>query len=372
MSEAHASTAALLAACAAGAFALSAALTRVAMRCCARWGFVDRPGGAGSHKAHARIVPYGGGSAIFASLALCVVAGLMIAWLWPGGLATTPLAERLAAYAGGLRERTPQLLAIFAAALGLHALGLIDDLRAQGPRVKLAVILAAAVLASTLGEVRIARFAGDAGSLALSVLWIGVITNSFNFLDNMDGLSGGVAAVCALFLALCGAMAGQVHVPALGALLLGSLCGFLLFNLPPARIFMGDAGSLVIGFLVAVLSAQTTYYAAADGGPPYALAMPLVLLAVPLYDFCTVVVIRLREGRSPFRGDRRHFSHRLVEHGLSTGMAVATICLATAATGLLATLLPGAGARETLTVLLVTVLVLSTIAILESPPRRQP
>ena len=108
---------------------------------------------------------------------------------------------------------------------------------------------------------------------------------------------------------------------------------------------------------------------AKPGKAPFALAMPLAVLAVPLYDFLSVTLIRLRERRSPFRGDQRHFSHRLVQRGLSRRMAVLTIYLATAATGLAATLLPGAGLRESVTILAVVVMVLLIVAALESPVR---
>lgn len=218
---------------------------------------------------------------------------------------------------------------------------------------------------------RLAEFAGSIGAIALTTLWIVIITNSLNFLDNMDGLSGGVTAIAAAFLAAAGVMAGQVFVPALAAVLCGAVCGFLVFNFPPARIFMGDAGSLVNGYLLSVIAVLTSYYDSGSGAPPYALAMPLIVLAIPLYDFTSVVVIRLFEGRNPFRGDQRHFSHRLVDRGLSRRMAVLTIYLATAATGLLATLLPGAGLRETLTVVAATLMVLLMIAILEAPLRNQ-
>jgi UDP-GlcNAc:undecaprenyl-phosphate/decaprenyl-phosphate GlcNAc-1-phosphate transferase len=188
----------------------------------------------------------------------------------------------------------------------------------------------------------------------------------------MDGLSSGVAAICLIFFIVCGLLAGQVLVPALGCVFLGALLGFWVFNFPPARIFMGDAGSLLIGYLLAVMAIMTTYFESGTGGPPYALAMPLVILAVPLYDFASVVLIRVAEGRNPLKGDQRHFSHRLVEHGLGKPFAVLTIYLATATTGLAATLLPGADLRRTLTVAIMVLMVLGVIAILESPPRRSP
>lgn len=370
MSESARWAAAMLGAALGVSFALSLGLTAMAIRVAPRLGLVDRPGGANSHKTHRRPTPYGGGTAMMlaawgpAAAAVVLASALSESWI------AERFGELARAYAGGLAQRGGQLAAVFAGALALHVLGLYDDVRAQGPWVKLTAIVGVAVWTAMAGGVAVAQFLGPATSIVLTVLWITIITNSLNFLDNMDGLSAGVAGICAMFLVICGLAAGQLLVPALGCLFLGAMAGFLVFNFPPAHVFMGDAGSLVLGYMLAVLSAMTTYYDSAGPMPPYALAMPLAILAVPLYDFTSVVVIRLMEGRNPLRGDRRHFSHRLVERGLSRRSAVLTIYLATAATGALATLLPGAGLRETLTVLAVVLMVLLIIAILEAPLRR--
>jgi UDP-GlcNAc:undecaprenyl-phosphate GlcNAc-1-phosphate transferase len=276
------------------------------------------------------------------------------------------------AYVGGIRNRTGQLLVILLGGLLLHVLGLADDKRPLSPSPKLLAIVAVAILTATVGRVRLAEFAGPTLSVILTTVWYIVIVNAFNFLDNMDGLSAGVAGICLLFITICGLMAGQVLVPALGCVFLGAVAGFLVFNFPPARIFMGDAGSLVIGYMLATVSVLTTYFHSGTGIPPYALAMPLVILAVPLYDFVSVVIIRLGEGRNPMQGDQRHFSHRLVDRGLSRRFAVLTIYLATATTGLTATLLPGADLRRTATIGVIVLMVLAIIAVLEAPLRKEP
>jgi len=348
---------------------LSSAATLIMLRISPRIGYVDRPGG---HKSHRAPTPYGGGVAIFWAAWLPSLAMLAFAGFVPGAWIAARFGELFEAYVGGIGERLLPTAAILAGGAALHVLGLIDDARPLGPRIKLPVMVAVSFAAAWLGDVRLAEFAHPAVSIALSALWIVVITNAFNFLDNMDGLSAGVAAICLALLAACGLAAGQVLIPVWAGLLLGAVCGFLVFNFPPARIFMGDAGSLVIGYMVAVISVLTTYYESGAGGPAFPLLMPLVVLAVPLYDFATVVTIRLREGRDPMRGDQRHFSHRLVEHGLSRRYAVLTIYLATLATGLTATLLPHADLRETITVGAIVLMVLAIIAILETPPRREP
>lgn len=357
----------LLGGAAIGSFLLSACLTFAMTRLAPRIGYIDRPFG---HKSHAAPMPYGGGVALFWAAWLPIILLLVLSHFVSDAWIRERFGENVRAYLGGLSDRTAPTLAILGGGLILHILGIIDDMRPLGPIPKLLTIVAAALLVAGPGHVRVAEFAGPTGAILITVCWIVVITNAFNFLDNMDGLSAGVAAICLLVLIVCGLLAGQLLVPGLGCLFLGAIGGFLLFNFPPARIFMGDAGSLVVGYLLAVISVLTTYYYSGVDSRPYALFMPLAALAVPLYDFASVVIIRLLEGRNPLRGDQRHFSHRLVDRGLSRRGAVLTIYLATAATGLGATLLPHADLRRTMTVAAMVLMVLLIIAILEAPLRK--
>ncbi len=165
-------------------------------------------------------------------------------------------------------------------------------------------------------------------------------------LDNMDGLSGGVAAIAvvdvghdALDSTTASRPTTQLFVAAMLLVLVGSLLGFLRHNWPPAKIFMGDAGSYFVGYWIAVSTLLATY-TGYRGESPHAVLAPLFVLAIPLYDMLSVIMIRLREGRSPFEGDKRHFSHRLVELGLSKKNAVFTIYLATLTCSMCALLLP--------------------------------
>ncbi len=356
----------ILAGAAGAALVLSAVLTLIARTVARRLDFVDHPGG---HKSHDAPTPYGGGCAIFLAAWIGLGGALLLAMLVPQEWIATTFGETIRAYVGGMRNRAGQLAIILVGGFVLHVLGLIDDKRPLPPMLKLLAIVSVALLVTTVGRVRIAELAGPGVSIALTTIWFVVIVNAFNFLDNMDGLSAGIACICLVFLAVCGLMAGQVLVPALACVFAGSIGGFLIFNFPPAKIFMGDGGSLVVGYMLATASTLTTYFASGQGFPPYALAMPLVILAIPLYDFISVVVIRLAEGRNPMQGDQRHFSHRLVERGLSRRLAVLTIYLATAMTGLAATLLPGADLRQTITIGVIVLMVLAIVAILEAPLR---
>ena len=140
---------------------------------------------------------------------------------------------------------------------------------------------------------------------------------------------------------------GSLFVPAVLLVLVGALGGFLVHNRYPARLFMGDAGSNFLGFLLGALTIAGTYFRYERGAiRRYSVLAPLLVMAVPLYDTTSVIVIRIREGRSPFLGDRRHFSHRLVERGLTPPQAVRTIDLVTLAGGLGALLLHRLDARR--------------------------
>lgn len=161
----------------------------------------------------------------------------------------------------------------------------------------------------------------------------------------------------------------QLFVAAMLLVLVGGLLGFLKHNWPPAKIFMGDAGSYFVGYWIAVATLLATY-AGAQGATPHAVFAPLCVLAVPLYDMLSVIYIRISEGRSPFEGDKRHFSHRLVDLGMSKKQAVLTIYLATATCSLEALLLPRVDFVGALLILLSTASVLGLVGVLESVGRK--
>jgi len=351
------------------AFFLSLAGTSVAKSVARRVGFLDVPR---AHKAHQGAVPLLGGSAIFLAVLLPSLLALALVSVWsavgvPEWLSR--LAPQLAIHVDGAATRVPQALGVLLAAAALHVLGLVDDRKHLGPWLKLIaqlVIIGSVVLACDL---RILTLLGPVPSCVLTILWLTVLTNSFNFLDNMDGLSAGVAAICAGALLAASASIGQVFVSAWACLLLGALLGFLPHNFSPASIYMGDAGSLVVGFLLGVVSCLTTYVH--ESLAPYSVLVPLVVMAVPLYDTCSVMALRIRAGRNLMVGDRQHFSHRLVRRGMSTRKAVLTIYLCTAGTAIGATLLPLVDAAGAVLILVQTLAILTIIAILESDDASQ-
>ncbi len=347
-------------------FVVSLAGTSLAGELARRRGWLDHPG---AHKAHANPTPLLGGLAVFATMLLLGLLGPVLACIWqrwgvPAWLTET--LPQLAQHIPGAARELPRATGILAFAMLLHVLGLIDDRKHLGPWSKLAVQCLAAVGVVLLCDVRVLRFAGPAVSVGASVLWLVVITNSFNFLDNMDGLAAGVAAICTAGLLAAALSVGQWFVAGWSCILLGALLGFLRYNFPPAKIFLGDAGSLPVGFLLGVLSCMTTYVRPAGPDVWFCVFLPVLLMAVPLYDTCSVVIIRLREGRNPMVGDRRHFSHRLVSRGMSTTTAVLTIYLCTASTVIGALLLPYVqGPAPAMMLAGQTLLILMVIALLE-------
>ena len=349
-------------------FAVSWCATLAMKRIAPRLGFVDKPG---HRKIHRAPIPLGGGVAIFLGFALPILVVVIAC-----NVAPFADGDPLQPYAGGVVRQTGQALALMAAMAALHVMGLFDDRKALGPYSKLVIQLAvAAAVVVPFKSLRILTAFGAVPSVVLTVLWITAITNAFNFLDNMDGLSAGVAAVCTTAFLAAALSIQQWFVAGSLALLLGALIGFLCFNFPPASIFMGDAGSLVVGFLLGVLTVRTTYLPRGEafGAGWYAVFMPVIVLAVPLYDLVVVSLIRLSRGKSPFVGDTNHFSHRLVARGMSKRTAVLCIYLVTAATGVAAIILPHAGSSfVALLIFAQTVLILGVVALLEQHPLPAP
>ena len=344
-------------------FFLSLTATFVVRSWARRAGFLDRPGG---HKGHDRPVALGGGVAIFVSIWVPLVVGTVLAW----AMENRPPAwapAMFATHVEGIASKLPLLLGLAAGALALHVVGFIDDRRPLGPWPKFVIEGVIALLVAGPMQVRLMEALPAPVSIALTVLWIVAITNAFNFLDNMDGLSAGVGVIASIVFAIAATNAGQVFVPIMAWVTAGALLGFLVFNFAPASIFMGDSGSLVIGYTLSVLTILTTYYDPEAGMLPLGVVVPFMVLAVPLYDVISVVVRRIRAGQNPFVGDRRHFSHRLVSRGMRPSRAVLTIYLATAATALPAMVLPRLPWAEALLLLVQCVCVVIMIAILEHP-----
>ena len=354
-------------------FLLSLVLTRVMIWFAPKIGFVDKPG---HRKIHTNPKPLGGGVAMFWGFAIPLALGVAINYLDPNLERFNPEGDLTLALARGMKLHTPMALGLLGAMFGMHILGLVDDKKALGPFIKLFIQLGITAAFVTCFNVRALTALDNLGmgrwpSIVVTVLWIGAITNAFNFLDNMDGLSAGVAAVCTTAFLVTALSIGQWFVAGSLALLLGSLLGFLVWNFPPAKIFMGDSGSLLIGLVLGVLTVRTTYLPnnVSFNAGWYSVLAPIIVLALPLYDLIVVSIIRLLNGKSPFVGDTNHFSHRLVRRGMSKRTAVLCLYLVTASTSIAAILLPHVqSSGGAILIFCQTVLILGVVALLEQHP----
>lgn len=229
----------------------------------------------------------------------------------------------------GFERRGGQLGTLLAGAVVMAILGWWDDRKELGAGVKFAGQLLVAVAVAAAG-VRITLFVHSlAFSYVVTVVWILAVTNAFNFMDNMNGLCTGLGVIAAWTFAVGAAARGQYLVAVLALMCAGSLLGFLPYNFPSARAFLGDAGSHLVGYWMAVL-AILPHYHSREHPDPWAVLIPVAVLAVPLADLASVVWIRWRLGKPFWVGDNNHFSHRLVRAGLGRTRAVLWLWLAAA------------------------------------------
>ena len=278
------------------AFLIAILATPVARALALRTGTLDAPA---HRKIHSTPVPLLGGVAIYAA---CVGALLLF----------------------GDRFYIRELIAILSAATLVSACGLVDDRWTLHAYPKLIGQATAAAILVYAG-VQIQLFDTPWHNWALTMLWVVGITNALNLLDNMDGLSSGVATVCGVFFLLLAAQSGQILVSALAAGLIGACLGFLRYNFNPASIFMGDTGSLFIGMILAVLGIKLRF---PSNITAITWMIPLAVLALPLFDTTLVFVSRLRRGLNPLTTPGKdHVSHRLVAGGMTRREAVLTCYL---------------------------------------------
>jgi UDP-GlcNAc:undecaprenyl-phosphate GlcNAc-1-phosphate transferase len=358
-------------------FVLSIGLTALMRWVSHRWNFVDNPG---ERKIHTKPVPVLGGVAIYLTFNIVIFGNLLL--LEPAGyLGFDWIKDNVLGYLGGDTWRP--LLGVVAGGLVIFVLGVIDDLRALKPEAKLVGQIFAAFLL-VLSGVRLDLFIGpllehvpglgglDSDTLGtitvvissgVTMFWVVMLTNSMNFLDNMDGLAGGVSAIAAISFFLCLLPSEEHFICTLLMVFTGAICGFLYHNLNPARIFMGDSGAMFCGYVLATVAVLGTFYSESMSSRAV-VAAPLLALSVPLFDTLSVVYLRWSNGESIMKGDKRHFSHRLVELGMTPRQAVEFIFLVAAITGLGGTLLSRVGSVGTIVILCQTIGIFLLIVLL--------
>lgn len=280
-----------------------------------RTDIVDRPS---ARKLHLTPIPLLGGAAMYVAFVLALLLF-------------------------GERFYIPQLVGILIGATLVSFLGIWDDRQVVSPLLKLTGQVAAALILVFTG-VLVDLFPGTTGDILITLVWVIGITNALNLLDNMDGLSGGIAAIAAGFFLLLAAMGGQFLVGSLAAALLGACIGFLRYNFNPAQIFMGDAGSLFLGFILAAVGIKLRF---PDNTYAVTWMIPILVLGLPIFDTTLVVISRLRRGKNPLtEGGKDHISHRLVERGWSQREAVLALYLVACALGALALFLTQSNIAE--------------------------
>jgi UDP-GlcNAc:undecaprenyl-phosphate GlcNAc-1-phosphate transferase len=302
------------------ALLLSWGLTWMAIRWSQRIAFIDRVG-AEAHKQHARSVPYGGGPAFLLAMTIAAAVGLY------GHLVGMPGLTHVL-------SSSPDHARLWPAAVGaglLMALGLMDDKRPLPALPKLVFQTVVALLTVWACDLPIA-FLNQFGVPGLGHLagafWLIVVCNAFNLIDHADGLSASSGIISAGVL-LFGCMnGGDERLGLVFLALIGALFGYLWWNRPPARIYMGDAGSLPLGFIIGVGTLAVTFWPSTKTeGSWLAIFTPLIITAVPLWDNLMVVIKRLRRGQPIMKGDRNHVGHRLVRLGLSPNSTLAVVTL---------------------------------------------
>ena len=349
--------------CFLAAFVTSILLTIAAKKIAVRFGLLAYPRNDRFHK---KIVPLGGGIGIFLTILFACLAAIVLVKILVVNNITEICGRDFKDYIQGFSDKARQLWVIIGCFTVLFLLGLWDDIKNLKPIPKLLVQFAVAFAAAYWGDVRVELFIESRIITSiLSSFWIVLIINGFNFLDNMDGASAGIAIIISLILFVIASFSGQAFVSGFAMVFAGTLAGFLVFNFYPASIFMGDAGSLVIGFFIALFTLKTTYHQT-DTNHWYAVLAPLVIMAIPLYDFISVTILRISQHKSPFVGDTQHFSHRLKKLGLTEFQTVLTLYLATIATGLGAVALTKAVWPYGLLIFLQTIMVVEIIILLES------
>jgi UDP-GlcNAc:undecaprenyl-phosphate GlcNAc-1-phosphate transferase len=266
-------------------FAAALGLTPLSRQIAMRLGVVDKPNHRKIHQDHK---PLMGGLAIYLAFAISLL------------LFSPP-------------RYMVEIGAVLSSTAFLAVIGLADDRYNLGIRVRLVAMTIAALVVVAAG-IQIRLFKVPLFDIPLTILWILTIINAANFMDNMDGLTAGLSASAAAFFMVIAFTQGLTLVSSLAAALLGSAVGFLIYNFSPSSIFMGDMGALVLGFILAILGIKLQF---ADQPLGVTWMIPILVLALPIFDICLVVFTRLMEGRSPGQAGKDHTSHRLMSVGFS-------------------------------------------------------
>ncbi len=305
------------AAAALGAFVTSLLALPLWRKWCLRTNLVDDPG---HRKIHSTPVPLAGGFAVLTGILLPLIVGAILLKLGVIKFSATSLITH------GIDKRAVELGVLALGAVAITLLGWLDDKHELKALPKFLGQLLVAVAVAAVSK-RITLFVpSEIFSYAITILWVLTVINAFNFMDNMNGLCAGIGAIGAFFFALIAATNGQYLVAITGFLMCGALVGFLPWNFPNARAFLGDAGSHLVGYLLAVMAILPHFYTKQNPRPLAVLA-PLLVLAIPLVDLAQVSLFRTLNKKPFWIGDTNHLSHRMVRTGISRRQTVLLLWL---------------------------------------------
>jgi UDP-GlcNAc:undecaprenyl-phosphate GlcNAc-1-phosphate transferase len=311
-----------------GAFLTTLLALPVWRKWCLRINLVDDPG---HRKIHDQPVPLAGGLAVLTGILLPLAVGAIL--LKTGAF----VFHQAQPIQHGLERRGLELLAIAAGAIVITGLGWLDDKHELKPLQKFIGQFVVALLVAIACK-RITLFVhSEIFSYTITILWVLTVVNAFNFMDNMNGLCAGLGAIAALIFAIIAAANGEYLVASTEFLICGALLGFLPWNFPNARAFLGDAGSHLVGYLLAVMAILPHFYTK-ENPRPLAVLSPLLVLSIPLIDLAQVSLFRTLNKRPFWIGDTNHLSHRLVRAGLSRTCTVLLLWLAAVMIGVTAAL----------------------------------
>ena len=305
------------------AFIFSVVLVPLVRKMCLKEGYYDIPN---ERKIHTKPIPRLGGIAIWLGTIFSLITVVLISGIYPFG---------------------NSLSAVLVGGTIMFIMGMVDDTYGLSAKFKFIIQIGAALITYLLGvqitnvfiPIIDAQIVFGFWSLPITILWIVGLSNAFNFIDGVDGLAGTLGSTCAVTLGIVALfmVPPQDTCTLLSFILAGAILGFLVFNYNPARIFMGDSGSLFMGFLLAALSVAGVMKTIT-----FTMFLPMIVLFVPIFDICFATIRRLIKGTSPFHPDAEHLHHKLLNAGLSPNKTVLTMATCTIAAGLIVTHLVGA------------------------------
>ncbi|HDD64970.1 MAG TPA: undecaprenyl/decaprenyl-phosphate alpha-N-acetylglucosaminyl 1-phosphate transferase [Firmicutes bacterium] len=314
-------------------------------------------------KIHKKPIPLLGGAAIFLSFSITILLGII-------AVKFNFVPEFLKIHIPGIKKVSSKIYAILAGGLLVVGFGLFDDIFGLKPYQKLALQIISSILIFSAG-IRITLLIPNfLFSFIITICWLIFMMNSFNLLDNMDGLSAGIAFICGLILFIFSFKMGQFFISTILVVFLGSVAGFLKHNFPPATIFMGECGSSFIGFSLGVIAILLTFYKYDAQKSFLPIFTPLIVFSVPFFDTLSVIWIRKRKKLPIFKADKNHLSHRLVNLGMTNKQSVIFIYFLTLCTGMGALLLSDLNIFGGILVFIQTIIILLIVAILESTGRK--